>query len=108
MKSSVKTTLAELFAAVVLVVAVAVILSMGLSSCASTEKTVETAQPVETEKKLEAKKKTEYSKTDFSNQFSPPAYKLRIFYGSFHTCLSGVHISCIFHTLQTDTVYAAA
>ncbi len=65
MKSSVKTTLAELFAAVVLVVAVAVILSMGLSSCASTEKTVETAQPVETEKKLEAKKKTEYSKTDF-------------------------------------------
>ena len=65
MKSSVKTTLTELLAAVVLVVAVAIILSMGLSSCASTEKPVEPAQTAETEKKSETKKKTEYSKTDF-------------------------------------------
>lgn len=65
MKSSVKTTLTELLAAVVLVVAVAVILSMGLASCASTANSGEPSPAVGTEKKSEEKKKSEYSKTDF-------------------------------------------
>lgn len=65
MKSSVKTTLTELLAAVVLVVAVAVILSMGLASCASTANSGEPAPAAGTEKKSEEKKKSEYSKTDF-------------------------------------------
>ncbi|MGN0729333.1 tetratricopeptide repeat protein [Treponema sp.] len=63
MKSSVKTTLAELLAAVVLVVAVAVILTVGFSSCATTDSGAQTETV-----KTETKKKSEYSKTDFMEE----------------------------------------